>query len=274
MFSAEQNESPEPTTVEQTRQQNILTRKLRKLLGKGILLRLYFVSRHLKPCYLWDACEPTAAIARTCILRCWTSFSETGTLHVLCAGSDILICNVVQTVRHLNPAALWNKVRFVDVTATEGFPKLLKQSPAELNNMLTSLLCQLQQVLKSPDSVGDNVATTVLELNPRWNLCSMFGVLLGFPVVYWFQGGSDAANCLSMEELRVVSVRCSNVPCLVQDSKVQVSEHEVYSFSFPVRWEVELSAHVKAWFDKLCSDFPDYQLTMTCRDRCYPIVAL
>ncbi|CAN8002940.1 unnamed protein product [Ixodes hexagonus] len=245
-----------------------LERKLRQLFRKDIGHNLHYVSKRLKPCYLWDISEPDVTTADECIQH-FDQSSDTGHLRTIQIGDhDLVVCNTEATLQHLSDVLSSNSVRFVDVSSCHKQPRLLPALPSDLEAMLRSLLRQLDGFRQS------DRRNLRLKLECNWNLCSAFGVFLGFPVVYWFGADSDS-NCLSMEELKVCSVRCLKPFGVVLglDSRDSATS-EVYSFSFPLLFDRELGAHVQRWFQNLATCFAEFELTMCSRVCCYPTVAL
>ncbi|CAN8008006.1 unnamed protein product [Ixodes pacificus] len=241
-------------------------RKLRQLSRRGIGHQLHYVSKYLKPSYLWDLSEPAVATVDECIRRFNDSFNTGHLRSVQIGDCDLLVCNPELTLQHLKDVVFSNNVRFVDVSSTQRRPTLLSTLPPDLEVMLRCLLRQLDRF-----SLEDRKLLR-LDLKSGWNMCSAFGVFLGFPVVYWCSVESDS-NCLSMEELKAFSVRCPKLYDGTENLDPGAS-NEVYSFSFPLRLEPELRGHVRCWFERLRTRFADLELTMTSRVCCYPTVAL
>lgn len=225
-----------------------------------------WTARGYKPAYLWDANEPTERAIAECLRRCRATCD--GVVRALRLGSDVLLCNVAETRRRL---ADWRLgVKFVDVSANLRTPAVLTSAPAGVSDMLASLEVVFEQMATLPPESDETVS--VEGRSGVWNLCAAFGVLLGYPVVYWFGGGADAANCLAMEELNVVRVRWASriVSAVSRTSSEQ--RDELYSFSFPLRLKAELGPHVDAWWQELSKKARD--LTRVDEVKCYPVVAL
>ena len=71
----------------------------------------------------------------------------------------------------------------------------------ELNSISESpnLEEMLKTTAKKLQSNSDDVIDINLEQN--WNGCSLFGILLGFPCVYYYDVESSDQNCLSYAQL-------------------------------------------------------------------------
>ena len=111
------------------------------------------------------------------------------------------------------------QMQFVDVTPGRGQPSLigreeretLERELAAWHSRLTAQLATLLFVEEKQDKVASCTPTQKEDLQHRislvrissdgvpLNLCSLFGWLLGYPVVYWFGGSGD--HSLHAEEL-------------------------------------------------------------------------
>ncbi|XP_009637727.1 UPF0739 protein C1orf74 homolog, partial [Egretta garzetta] len=82
-----------------------------------------------------------------------------------------------------------------------------------------------------------------------WNLCTIVGVLLGYPAAYAFSMEEGAENCLALTPLRVFTVWAS-CPWIKDGFRVQI-----YSFSIPESLCAELMDVLDAWRDELKEAF-------------------
>ncbi|NXU08731.1 CA074 protein, partial [Pardalotus punctatus] len=88
---------------------------------------------------------------------------------------------------------------------------------------------------------------TASEVAPGdWNLCTVAGVLLGYPAVYTFAG---AENCLALTPLRVFTAQAS-CPRIKGGLRVRI-----YSFSVPESLCAELRDLLDAWCEQLKEAF-------------------
>ena len=81
------------------------------------------------------------------------------------------------------------------------------------------------------------------------NRTALYGVLLGYPVVYWYKDVSGAGNCLSMIPLRVTTVTVS----------ANARNCDIYSFSIPEALFHECKESVNAWCSELIEKFEQLQ---------------
>ncbi|XP_069731945.1 UPF0739 protein C1orf74 homolog [Phaenicophaeus curvirostris] len=94
-----------------------------------------------------------------------------------------------------------------------------------------------------------------------WNLCTVVGVLLGYPAAYTFTAEEGGENCLAMTPLRVFTVQAA-CPRIKDGLMVQI-----YSFSIPESLCLELKEMLDAWREELKeafraqSDFVDLNIS-------------
>ena len=71
----------------------------------------------------------------------------------------------------------------------------------ELNSISESP--NLEEMLKTTSKRLKSNSDDVIDINlePNWNGCSLFGILLGFPCVYYYDVESSDQNCLSYAQL-------------------------------------------------------------------------
>ncbi|KGL96079.1 UPF0739 protein C1orf74, partial [Charadrius vociferus] len=153
---------------------------------------------------------------------------------------------------HAHPAP------FMDVSAGRQCPALCRPAEAEaIRGHLAALL----------DHLGAAEATTTCPVSSSevvptgWNLCTIVGVLLGYPAAYTFAMEEGAENCLGLTPLRVFTVQAS-CPRIRDGLRVQI-----YSFSVPESLCTELKEVLDAWCDELKaafsaqSDFVDLRIS-------------
>ena len=100
-----------------------------------------------------------------------------------------------------------------------------------------------------------------IDVNSSWNICTIFGFLLGFPVVYYFDI-KNANNCLNNQDLIVY--------------KVGVNNFSPISFSIPRILEPECKDVLDSWVQdmkvKISSINPSINISHTCVNL--PVVSL
>ncbi|XP_048738738.2 UPF0739 protein C1orf74 homolog isoform X2 [Ostrea edulis] len=143
-------------------------------------------------------------------------------LKALEIGMDYVVVNSEEFLnRH---SELDKLVKFVDISSNIKTPKILDMNDA-LNNV--KALCF--------SLVSENA---VSKTETDVNLSSVFGVLIGYPVVYWFDSDSlkSMGNSQVVQHVEVVGRR--------SDRQTDV----VYSFSYP-DCLIMLEKHINNWFE-------------------------
>ncbi|XP_028925328.1 UPF0739 protein C1orf74 homolog [Ornithorhynchus anatinus] len=170
-------------------------------------------------------------------------------LHILEVAGSVLVLSLEGTRRHLervlggrSPTAL------VDVSATLACPALCPQDRlGEIQRLVTELLSHLKGQERVPP-----MPVSHSELpSADWNLCTMFGVLLGYPIPYVFSAEEGYDHCLSLTPLRVFTAQAS---CCRIGGSPRV---KLYSFSVPESLYPILKERLDAWEQKLKAQAQD-----------------
>lgn len=124
-------------------------------------------------------------------------------LVILMLNNDLLVINTA--ILLARPPTV-----FIDVSSKLDKPVVVSECVWE------SVRCAIQVIhgaITAAKSCSDGQLLIVsqLTLTDEVNLCTIFGWLLGYPVVYWFDDGhSDSHDCVSMQHLVCYSVTASN----------------------------------------------------------------
>jgi len=183
---------------------------------------LYFLLNGLKPSILWDFGRPdTDKLSGLQIL-----FEQK--LVILNLGEDVLIglrptieCLLEQF--HVNPPVI------LDISEHVEYPAEVNR---EVLDEVGRMVSGVYEQVKCESTVNVNVT-----INDAWNLSTLFGIMLGFPVVYYFSG--SGGNCLDNKDLAVWKVGGS------------WGTYQAWpvSFSVPVEWEKKLGDRVSRWWE-------------------------
>ncbi|XP_004641215.1 UPF0739 protein C1orf74 homolog [Octodon degus] len=216
---------------------------------------LLAVARGLKPAVLYDY-NCAGALALQSYLE---ELQRLGLLipglHILEVGEDCLIVSPKHACQHLEQVLL-GTAALVDVSTSQPYPSLC--SPDQLQDVkvfvaeITMHLQELQRDLTlgvSPSRLHSS----------DWNLCTVFGLLLGYPVSYTFHLNQGNDNCLALTPLRVFTAHISWLP-----GQPPVL---LYSFSIPESLFPALRHVLNAWEKELRTrfrtqdDFADLSIT-------------
>ncbi|XP_069094736.1 UPF0739 protein C1orf74 homolog [Pleurodeles waltl] len=196
----------------------------------------------LKPAFLYD--YNTAGIVPLCNflqelqLMGWIKHH----VHLLDIADNFIVVNVENAVLNLESALHRNGVAFVDVSTGQTSPTVCEPCHSEeIKGHIFELLSHLT-LFKN----GKPGSVSVGAINcQEWNLCTIFGLLLGYPASYWFDTVKGFENCLALTPLRVFS---TDVSCLKISNSMQF---QVYSFSVPEELHHYLREYLNSWNENL-----------------------
>lgn len=167
----------------------------------------------------------------------------TNALRMLSIDDNTIILNPATMEAHLDEL-LQNKSLF-----------LIDVCPSRKQPVLTGIEKRTEDMVKSllglfRDAVDESSIIVVEEeLYNEWNLCTLFGILLGYPATYWFDQTKGFENCLSMTPLALCTVQV----------KWEINDINhcccLYSFSVPEELWVELQSRIHRWTESLRERF-------------------
>ncbi|XP_077013804.1 UPF0739 protein C1orf74 homolog [Tamandua tetradactyla] len=213
------------------------------------------VAQGLKPALLYD-CNCAGALELQSYLEelQGLGFLTLG-LHILEIGEDSLIVSPGHVCQHLEQVLL-GTIAFVDVSSSQPYPSICSLNQLQdLKDLIAEIITHLQSIQK-------NISLAVSRSRLRssgWNLCTVFGILLGYPVPYTFCLNQGDGNCLALAPLRVFTARIS---WLLGQPPVLL-----YSFSVPESLFPALRDVLSTWEEDLrtrCrtqNDFADLSIS-------------
>lgn len=149
-------------------------------------------------------------------------------------NGNCLIINASAARSHLERVLSDGSVAVVDVSSSLERPLIAdRQTQLKTTFQHLQLLAgdlQLQQPQK-PFCVGSRCE--------EWNLCTVFGLLLGYPFVYWFDQAESFENCLSMTPLTLTTASAA--------WRADGHRSGLYSFSVPAALQEETSCTMENW---------------------------
>lgn len=225
------------------------TRLMRCSLLKSLIDNLICVNIGLKPSFLWDLPERldrSITVKAISLLKENKLISEQ--ISVLILADDLFIVNVIE-IETLFCNAL-ERYRFVDCSPKLDSPQLLENQ----KDILVSIELLMNLIRGNKDK-----NLLVIEEKPEWYLPSLFGFLLGYPVVYW---SSSCENNLANEPLHLFKINYSS-------NNMELKN--IYSFTVPSK--ISLIQHIDTWKKKLNDRFPG-NLTMTESTVSFPSIIL
>lgn len=205
-----------------------------------LAVQILAVDLGLKPAVLYDL---NGACAEQ-IQRYVGSLHEAGilttALRVFSISGSCLIVNSDVMKEHLNEMLKKKSLLTVDVCAKKEQPSLMVMDSSSKRLVIDMLDFITDEVDKYP-----SVIVVGEELYERWNLCTLFGLLLGYPASYWFDQAQSFENCLSMTPLVVNKVWVCWAACDTKHSSC------LYSFSVPEVLWTEVHTYIQIWSESL-----------------------
>lgn len=198
-----------------------------------IVCNIWSVDTGIKSAYLWDRLATKAETVMKFIEYLIDNHHLKHKLIVL----DIEECIFIVKNIHLPK----NNISMVDVSYTLDVPNVIPEVPTE--DIIKPILSLLDASLNSGNlsSFGN-----LRKIDPGENVnrTTLYGLLIGYPIVYWYSDIKLASNCLSMEPLCV-----QNVECRLKSNANK--SFLLYSFSYPKRLHEKLKVVTDIWFKNL-----------------------
>lgn len=182
-----------------------------------------YVDLGLKPSYLLDFGVRSLQSLINLVKDLKSNQLTESNLKAVEIGMDYLIVNPDLFVS--SHSELTNFTKFVDISSNRKTAELLEKCKAT-DKVISTCICMVTK--ESWDMTrADDI-----------NLTSVFGYLIGYPVVYWFDSDSlnSTGTSQDVQHTEVVGVRA--------DGQTDV----VYSFSYPDSLSDVLENHVNKWF--------------------------
>lgn len=196
----------------------------------------------LKPALLYDSNSANAGQVQQYLSSLQSSQLLSKSLFTLDLDGNTLIVNpaaaklsVEQLIHHRN-------VALINICHSLEKPTIIDPIRTDLKTMAEGLL----HLLREMEHQGEKAELLhyIEEKSEEWNLCTVFGLLLGYPVAYWFDQTKSFENCLSMTPLVVTKASAT--------WQTDKSSHRccVYSFSVPAILFEDVQSQLENW--KLC----------------------
>lgn len=194
----------------------------------------------LKPALLYDSNGAGADQVQQYLSSLQASQLVSKSLLTLDLNGNTFIVNPLAVRSNVEQLFHDNNVAVIDVCHSLEKPTIADPLREELKSMTHGLLLLLrgfeQQEAEKPHHVGEN--------SDEWNLCTVFGLLLGYPVTYWFDQTKSFENCLSMTPLMVTTASA------MWHAETAGHRCRLYSFSVPAVLLKEVQSNLENW--RLC----------------------
>lgn len=242
---------------------------------RSFLLDIAIILLGLKPSLLFDYAVVDSKNAHS-LMR---DFAANGLVHrplnVLKVGEDIFFADLNLLINYLRKSVGSEEFALIDVSGNLQEPRVLEKGIAmQVREQFNKIVEIFQRKLNdlTPNSVQKDKMlqnTQVVDLGSysEVNCCvpSVFGLLLGYPVIYWCDEASEN-NCLSLVPLNRYTVTFKASPSILQPRMSQswhrlvaagccksqnISEHTVFSFTAPVALECSYESKVSDWTKRM-----------------------
>ena len=197
--------------------------------------QLSLIKQEYRTCILIDCCKITLKCAEHLSLL----IPDTAVLQF---ADDFFVFRKKLLLEHLNH--IQDRVTFVDVSHHLAIPEILSHLKYDQNvsEMVTALIGIVSE---------NNLKTIKCEKpNASWNHSTAFGILLGYPVVYWYSDLEEANTCLNNVDLVVNKVISNQLP-----------EYSISQFSYPSLLLETFKPLVASWKDK---EYPEEEFSLGC----------
>lgn len=195
----------------------------------------------LKPALLYDSNSAGADQVQQYLSSLQSSQLVSKSLLTLDLNGNALIVNPGVVRSNVEQLFHDSSVAVIDVCPSLEKPTITDPLRGELKSMTHDLLLLWRgfgelTAAEKPHYVGEKAE--------RWNLCTVFGLLLGYPVTYWFDQTKSFENCLSMTPLMVTTASAT--------WQADSAGHRchLYSFSVPAVLLQETQSNLENW--RLC----------------------
>ncbi|KAM9410574.1 UPF0739 protein C1orf74 homolog [Pholidichthys leucotaenia] len=192
----------------------------------------------LKPALLYDSNGACAEQVRQYLSSLQSLHLISKSLLTLDLNGNSLVVSPTAVRIHLEQVLHSSTVAGIDICHSLERPIITQQLRGELKSMTQSLLLLLEEFQQLE---GAERLVNVAEKCKEWNLCTVFGLLLGYPVTYWFDQTKSFDNCLSMTPLMVTTASAT--------WQTNSGSHSccLYSFSIPAALHRETQSNLETW---------------------------
>lgn len=203
-----------------------------------LAVQVLAVDLGLKPALLYDSNSASTEQVRQYLRSLQASQLVSKSLLTLDLNGNTLIFNPATVISNLEQVLHDRSVAVIDVCHSLEKPVIAEPLTAELKSITEDLLLLLKGFEKLREA---EEPLYVGEKCDQWNLCTVFGLLLGFPVTYWFDQTKSFENCLSMTPLMVTTAATT--------WQADAASHTccLYSFSIPDVLHEETHSNVEYW---------------------------
>lgn len=197
----------------------------------------------LKPALLYDSNAACAEQVQQYLSSLQSTQLVSKSLLTLDFNGNVVIVNPLAVRSNVEQLFGDGRVAVIDVRHSLDQPAVLGTVQEEVKRTAQELLLVLERLK------GAAQPQYVAEKAEEWNLCTVFGLVLGYPATYWFDQTVSHDNCLAMTPLLVTAASAGWQP--------GATSHRfcLYSFSVPAALVQELQTNLELWTVRLRDRF-------------------
>jgi len=230
-----------------------------------LAMQVLAVDVGLKPALLYDSNGADVEQVQEYLTSLQSVQLVSKSLLTMALSGNTLIVNPAVVMSNLEQLLNMNdNVIVINVCHSLETPSIVDPVNNDFRNMIRELLIMLRQFVQEAE-VGKTLDAE--EKCNSWNLCSLFGMVLGYPATYWFDQNRSFENCLAMTPLMVTKASATWKACH--------GEHQVllYSFSIPAALHKDTQCNVDRWNLRLKERFQQ-QTVFSDLNICQSVVTL
>lgn len=190
----------------------------------------------LKPALLYDSNGTNTERVQQYLSSLQSSQLVSKSLLTMDLSGNTLIVNPVSVRSNLERLLRDSGVVVINVCHSLEKPAIADRG--ELKSIAQELLLLLREFEQLKEA---EKPLYVGEKSEEWNLCTVFGLLLGYPVTYWFDQTHSFENCLSMTPLMVTKASAT--------WRADTAGHAccLLSFSIPAALHKQTQSNLEDW---------------------------
>uniref|UniRef100_A0A3B3U5D2 Zgc:112163 n=1 Tax=Poecilia latipinna TaxID=48699 RepID=A0A3B3U5D2_9TELE len=192
----------------------------------------------LKPALLYDSNAACAEQLQRYLSRLRSLQLVSRSLLTLDLNGNGLIINADALRSNLEKTLCGGGPPVVNVSASLEKPAVSDAQRGRLTGEVADFLLLLEEFRRHDEA---DKPLYVGEKSDDWNLCTIFGLLLGYPVTYWFDQARSFENCLSMTPLVVATASAA------WQTDGNTHRFCLYSFSVPAALQEETRPKLENW---------------------------
>lgn len=197
----------------------------------------------LKPALLYDTNAARAEQVQQYLRSLQSAQLVSESLLTLDFDGNAVIANPLAVRSNVERLLADGRVAVIDVRHSLDQPAVVSNPQGAAARTAQDLLLLLESL------EGLKGAETPRSVAEEWNLCTVFGLLLGYPATYWFDQTVSHENCLAMTPLLVTTASAA------WQAGATSRRFCLYSFSVPAALVQELQTHLGLWTVRLRDGF-------------------